>query len=84
MLVDLQRLNNKASTKYKRIIKAEWGVGYQLVPPHIHCRNAAERAIHTFKAKFLSILAGIEKTPPKNLWDSLIPQTELKISLPRQ
>ena len=27
MLVDLQILDNKASTEYKCIIKAEWGVG---------------------------------------------------------
>ena len=84
MLVDLQILDNGASTKYKRIIKSEWGLGYQLVPPHIHRRNAAERAICTFKAHFLSILSGIAKTSPKNLWDLLIPQIELTLNLPRQ
>ena len=36
MLVDLQILDNKSSTGYKRVIKAKWVVGYQLVPPNIH------------------------------------------------
>ena len=58
MLVDLQILDNKASTEYKRIIKYEWGVGYQLVPPHIHCRNAVESAIRTFKAHLYLTLLG--------------------------
>ena len=52
ILVDLQILDNEASTEYKRIINSDWGVGYQLVPPHIHCRNAAEHAIRTFKVHF--------------------------------
>ena len=67
ILVDLQILDNEASSKYKCIIKAEWVVGYQLVPPHIHRRNPAERAIRTFKAHFVSVLAIIAKTFPKNL-----------------
>ena len=57
ILVDLHILDNEASTEYKCIIKSEWGLGYQLVPPHIHCINASERAIRTFKAHFISTLA---------------------------
>ena len=80
-LVDLKIVDNKASNYYKRIIKAKWGLRYQLVPSHIHCRNAAECAIHTFKEIFLSILSGIEKTSPKNLWYLLILETELTLNL---
>ena len=50
--VDLQILDKEASAEYNLIFKAEWVVGYQLVPPHIHSRNSAERAICTFKAHF--------------------------------
>ena len=84
ILVDLQILDNETSTEYKRIVKSEWGVGYQLVPPHIHRRNVAERTIRTFKAHFLSVLAGIAPTFPKNLWCLLLPQTELTLNLLRQ
>ena len=66
LLVDLQILDNEASKAYKQTITSDWGIKFQLVPPYIHCRNAAERAIHTFKAHFLSILAGIVHDFPKH------------------
>ena len=53
LCVDLQILDNEASEEYKRSIKNKWNAKYQLVPPHTHRRNAAERAIRTFKAHFL-------------------------------
>ena len=81
MLVDLQILDNEANTEYKRIINSEWGVGYQLVPPHIHSRNAAELAIHTFKTDFISTLYGIATNFPNNLWDLMLYQTELTLNL---
>ena len=73
--VDLQLLDNEASAEYKNIDKSVCVVEYQVVPPHIHRRNAAERSIHTFKAHFLSILAGIMHNSPKKLWYLLLPQT---------
>ena len=82
--VDLQILDNEASAEYKRLITEERGAKFQLVPPNIHRRNAAERAIRTFKAHFLSILAGVAPDYPRNLWDLLIPQTELTLNLLRQ
>lgn len=84
MLVDLQILDNEASKEYKRTIKEDWGVQFQLVPPHNHRRNAAERAIRTFKAHLLAILAGVSSTFPKYLWDLLLPQAELTLNLLRQ
>ena len=81
MLLDLQVLDNEASAEYNRIIKAEWVVEYQLVPPQIYRINAVEHAIRTFKSHFPSILAVIAKNFPKNLWDLLIPQTELTLNL---
>ena len=54
------------------------------MPPNVHCRNIAERAIHTFKAQFLSILSGICPSFPNYLWDKLLPQTELPLNLLRQ
>ena len=59
LLVDLQILDNECSKKYKATMKEKWGVTYQLVPPDLHRRNAAERAIRTFNAHFLAILAGV-------------------------
>ena len=61
-----------------------WKFYYQLVSPNLHCRNAAKRAICTFKEYFLSILAGIAEDFPKNLWDLLIPKMEMTLNILRQ
>jgi hypothetical protein len=40
----LQKLDNEASTALQHAMRQE-NIDYQLVPPHVHRRNAAERAI---------------------------------------
>ena len=45
MIVNLQILDNEASTNFKHLITEDLGINYQLVPPDIHGRNAAERSI---------------------------------------
>ena len=82
--IDLQILNNDCSATYKLQIEEKWGAKFQLVPPDVHLHNIAERAIHTFKAHFLSILAGVSDAFPNFLWDCLLPQTELTLNLLRQ
>ena len=59
MGVNIQILDIDASSKFNHLITEDLGIKYQLVPPDIHIRNAAERVIQTFKSHFLSILAGI-------------------------
>ena len=59
----------------------KWCATYQLVPPNVHRRNVAERAIRTFKAHFLAILAGVDPNLPKYMWENLLVQTELTIKL---
>ena len=82
--VNLQILDNKASQAYKQTILDTWGCTFQLFPPHVHRRNIAERAIHTFKSHFLAILSGISDSFSNYLWDHLLPQTELTLNLLRQ
>jgi hypothetical protein len=82
--VDLQILDNKASAAYKEAITFKWKATFQLVPPDMHRRNQAERAIHTFKDHFLAILAGVDAAFPPYLWDLLLPQTKLTLNLLRQ
>ena len=45
LAVDLQILDNEASAAYKRTITDTWKCKFQLVPPDMHRRNRAERAI---------------------------------------
>jgi hypothetical protein len=56
-------------------------MSYQFVPPHCHCTNAAERAIRTFKEHFKAGLATVNPEFPAHLWDRLLSQAEITLSL---
>jgi hypothetical protein len=58
-------------------------IAYQLVPPHCHRRNAAERAITTFKEHFVAGLSSFYLSFPMHLWDRLLPQAEITLNLLR-
>ena len=49
-------IDNEASLELKTAMKQE-GIKHQLVPPHNHRANLAERAIQTFKSHFKAALA---------------------------
>ncbi len=53
----------------------------ELVPPGCHRQNAAAVAICNFNSHFLSVLAGVANDFPQNLWDHLLPQTEITLNL---
>ena len=55
-------------------------VDFQRVPAHQHRRNAAERAIQTWKHHFISGLASTDPTFPLNAWDYLLPQCDLTLN----
>jgi hypothetical protein len=79
----LQTLDNEASAALKSF-STENDVEYQLVPPHFHRRNAAERAIRTFKEHFVSGLASVDPDFPLHLWDRLLPQADMTFNLLRK
>ena len=54
---------------------------YQLVPPHIHRRNASKHAIRTFKNHFIAGLASTDPNIPLSNWCRLQPQAELTLNL---
>ena len=78
----LQRLDNEASAALKSFM-AEQEVDFQLVPPHVHRRNAAERAIRTFKNHFIAGLCSTDRNFPLHLWDRLLPQALLSLNILR-
>ena len=78
----LHTLDNKASTSLKDFLTTEH-IEYQLVPPHIHRRNSAERAIQTFKNHFIAGLASTDPNFPLSNWCRLLPQAELTLNLLR-
>ena len=77
-------LDNEVSEAMKEVIREEYNMEMELVPPGCHCRNAAEVAIRNFKAHFLSVLAGTANDFPPSLWDRLLPQAEITVNLLRQ
>ena len=76
-------MDNEVSESMKDMIRDEFKMTLELVPPGMHRRNAAEVAIRNFKAHFLSILAGTAEDFPLSLWDRLLPQAELTLNLLR-
>jgi hypothetical protein len=84
LAIDLQILDNEASAAYKHAITVTLQAKFQLIPPDMHRRNRAERAIRTFKDHFLAIPAGVDSKFPPYLWDLLLPQAELTLNLLRQ
>ena len=80
---ELQVLDNEASAAYKGAIR-ESGMTFQLVPPDDHRRNAAEKAIQTWKDHFIAALSGTAEYFPLHLWCQAIPQMERQLRLLRQ
>jgi hypothetical protein len=76
----LQTLDNEASTSLKNFFAVN-DIAYQLVPPHCHRRNAAERDISTFKEQFLAGISSVDPSFPMHLWDRLLPQVEITLNL---
>ena len=58
-------------------------ITFQLVPPHIHRANLAERAIQTYKNHFKAGLATVDPDFPLAEWDRLIPQANITLNLLR-
>ena len=75
-------LDNEISNELKAALK-KYKIAYQLVPPAQHRRNAAERAIRTFKNHFLAGLASLPQAFPISEWDRLIAQALLTLNLLR-
>jgi len=76
-------LDNEAPEELKQAIR-ENKCRVELTPVDQHRRNAAERAIQTFKGHYISVLAEVDNSFPINQWDELLPQTILTLNLFRQ
>ena len=77
-----QRLDNETSADLVKFMRDE-NIEYQYVPPHCKRRNAAERGIRTAKNHLIAILCTADPDFPLNLWDAILPQTELTLNLMR-
>ena len=73
-------LDNEASASLKNYDKT-LKIDYQLVPPHMHRRNAAERGIRTWKNHFVAGLSSTDSKFPLSLWSKLIEQANITLNL---
>jgi hypothetical protein len=78
----LQTLDNEASVALKDLFTTN-DIAYQLVRPHCHRHNAAERAIRTFKEHFVAGISSVDPSFLLHLWDRLLPQAEITLNLLR-
>ncbi len=74
----LNVMDNECSATVEKYIWSK-AVNIQLVPPHNHQANAAERSITTFKEHFIAALATVDKLCLLKLWDEFLPQVELTL-----
>ena len=77
-----QRLDNECSDIMKEFMTAE-GIDYQLVPPGVHRRNAAERAIRTLKNHLIAGFCSVDENFPMHLWDRILPHALLSLNMLR-
>ena len=75
-------IDNIVSTKVKEFL-AEENIEVQIVEPHNHRVNAAERAIQTFKDHFIAGLCTVDKQFPIQLWDQLLEQAQDSLNMLR-
>ena len=75
-------MDNEASAHFKDTIDKN-NIKYQLVPPHNHRANLAERAIQSFKYHFKAGLYTVDPDFPVAQWDQLLDQAEITINLLR-
>jgi hypothetical protein len=78
----LQKLDNECPAGLKKFMQAQ-GVDYQLVPPHVHRANAAEKAISTWKDHFVAGLSSTDPAFPLHLWCRLIQHATTTLNLLR-
>jgi hypothetical protein len=78
----LMKLDNEASKLLKDYLYQQ-DITFQLVPPYIHRRNSAERAISSFKNHLISGLCSKDKSFPMHLWDSILPQAVITLNMLR-
>jgi hypothetical protein len=78
----LEILDNQADRLTKDMLK-ERGITYQLVPPHNHRRNHAERDIRTAQNQMICAIQDCDPEASKEIHHLLIPQCEDTLNMLR-
>ena len=76
-------MDNELSKKLYKYFE-DLDIQFQLVPPHKHCRNFAEKVVWKFKNNFIAILCTMEPLLNFYLWEHLLLQVTMTINMLRQ
>jgi hypothetical protein len=76
------KLDNEASQLLKSYFHYK-NIAFQLVPPYSHRRNAAERAIRSFKDHLIAVICSTDREFPMHMWDRLLPQVVIILNMLR-
>ena len=77
-----QMLNNEARRAYLDAIE-ERKIEWELVSPHNHRRNIAEKAIQSAKGHIIANIIGCDEHFPMREWHKLLPQIEMTLNMLR-
>ena len=75
-------MDNEVSEDLKQYFETS-DIQFQLVPPYMRWRNAAEIYTITFKKHFIAALCTVYPRFPFYLWDLILPQVDLKLNILR-
>ena len=76
-------MDNEVSEDLKKYFEYS-DIRFQLMPPHMYWRNAAERSVRTFKNHFIAALCTVDPLSPFYVWDRLLPQVTMTLNMLRQ
>ena len=79
---EIHIMDNEVSEDLKKYIE-DSDIQFQLMPPHMHQRNSAERAVRTFKNHFIAALCTVEPILSFYLCDRLLPQVTMTLNMLR-
>ena len=78
----LHIMDNEVSEDFKKYFE-DSDLQLQLMPPHMHCRNAAERSVRTFKNNFIAALCTLDPLFPFYLCYHLLTQVTMTLNMLR-
>ena len=73
-------MDNEVSEDLKKYFE-DSDIQFQLVPPHMHRINAAERSVRTFKNHFIDALCTVEPILLLYLCHRLFPQVTMTLNM---
>ena len=76
-------MDNACPQALKEIIVDKHKNKLELVPPHDHHTNPAEKCIDTFKCHFISGLSNMNLNLPLHLWYHILPQCQDTLNMMR-